>query len=131
MKEIAAKPYLLRAIYEWCGDSGLTPYLSVKVDPTTRVPKEYVKDGEIVLNISQNASRNLKLGNDLIQFTARFNGVSTEISIPIESVLAIFSKETGRGLFFHNKDNEPTKSESGPPIVTPPPRGKRRLKVVK
>lgn len=131
MKEIAAKPYLLRAIYEWCGDSGLTPYLSVKADPGTRVPKEYVKDGEIVLNIGQSASRNLKLGNDIIQFTARFNGVSTEISIPIDSVLAIFSKETGRGLFFHNKDGEPRKSDSGPPIVTPPPRGKRRLKVVK
>lgn len=131
MKEIAAKPYLLRAIYEWCGDSGLTPYLSVKVNDSTRVPKEYVKDGEIVLNISQTASRNLKLGNDLIQFTARFNGVSTEISIPIDSVLAIFSKETGRGLFFHAKDNEQQKSDSKPPPVTPPPRGKRRLKVVK
>ncbi|MGH8727784.1 MAG: ClpXP protease specificity-enhancing factor [Burkholderiales bacterium] len=130
MKEIAAKPYLLRAIYEWCGDSGLTPYLSVKVDPSTRVPKEYVKDGEIVLNISQTASRNLKLGNDVIQFTARFNGISTEISIPIDSVLAIFSKETGRGLFFHAKDSEPKKTDSGPPVA-PPPKGKRRLKVVK
>jgi stringent starvation protein B len=131
MKEIAAKPYLLRAIYEWCADSGLTPYLSVKVDENTRVPREYVKDGEIVLNISQTASRNLKLGNDVIQFTARFSGVSTEISIPIDSVLAIFSKETGRGLFFHNKDNEPKDSESNSPKLTPPPRGKRRLKIVK
>ncbi|MGH8770690.1 MAG: ClpXP protease specificity-enhancing factor [Burkholderiales bacterium] len=131
MKEIAAKPYLLRAIYEWCGDSGLTPYLSVKVDQHTRVPKEYVKDGEIVLNISQTASRNLKLGNELIQFTARFNGVSTEISVPIDSVLAIFSKETGRGLFFHAKEGEPKKTDNGSPIVTPPPRGRRRLKVVK
>jgi stringent starvation protein B len=131
MKEIAAKPYLLRAIYEWCGDSGLTPYLSVKVNDSTRVPKEYVKDGEIVLNISQTASRNLKLGNNLIQFTARFNGVSTEISIPIDSVLAIFSKETGRGLFFHAKDNEQQKSDGNPPPVKPPPRDKRRLKVVK
>jgi stringent starvation protein B len=130
MKEIAAKPYLLRAIYEWCGDSGLTPYLSVKVDENTRVPREYVKDGEIVLNISQTASRNLKLGNDLIQFTARFNGVSTEISIPIDSVLAIFSKETGRGLFFHNRNHEPKESDNGPPTVTPP-RGRRRFKVVK
>ena len=75
-------PYLIRAIWEWCVDNGLTPYIAVKVDGTTRVPMEYVRNGEIVLNISPDATRNLKIGNDLIQFSARFNGVSREVSVP-------------------------------------------------
>ncbi len=79
MAELSTKPYLIRAIYEWCSDSGLTPYLNVKVDETTKVPVEYVKNGEIVLNISQSATRNLTIGNDMIQFSARFNGVSREV----------------------------------------------------
>ena len=100
MTDPTTKPYLVRAIYEWCSDSGYTPYLSVKVDETTRVPLEYVKNGEIVLNISHDATRNITLGRDVVQFSARFNGVSREISVPIGAVAAIFAKENGQGLFF-------------------------------
>jgi stringent starvation protein B len=100
MTDPTTKPYLVRAIYEWCSDSGYTPYISVKVDETTRVPLEYVKNGEIVLNISQDATRNITLGRDVVQFSARFNGVSREISVPIHAVAAIFAKENGQGLFF-------------------------------
>ncbi|MBY0439479.1 MAG: ClpXP protease specificity-enhancing factor [Burkholderiales bacterium] len=100
MTDPTTKPYLVRAIYEWCSDSGYTPYLSVKVDASTRVPLEYVKNGEIVLNISQDATRNITLGRDVVQFSARFNGVSREISVPIGAVAAIFAKENGQGLFF-------------------------------
>lgn len=83
MAERSTKPYLVRAIHEWCSDSNLTPYLSVKVDANTRVPQEYVRDGEIVLNVSYDAVHKLTIGNDAIQFAARFNGVSRECSVPI------------------------------------------------
>jgi stringent starvation protein B len=95
-------PYLLRAIWEWCGDNGLTPYVAVKVDGGTRVPLEFVRNGEIVLNISSDATRNLKIGNDLIQFSARFSGVSREVSVPISAVAGIFAKENGQGMAFHS-----------------------------
>ena len=88
MAEVSTKPYFIRAIYEWCSDCGYTPYLSVKVDDRTRVPVEYVKNGEIVLNVSLNATRNLTINNELIQFSARFNGVSREVSIPVDRVQA-------------------------------------------
>ena len=100
MAELSTKPYLIRAIYEWCADCGFTPYLNVKVDQNTRVPMEYVKNGEIVLSVSQQATRNLTIGNDLIQFSARFNGVSREIAVPIYAVQSIFARENGRGVFF-------------------------------
>ena len=82
-------------------DNGFTPYIAVKVDSTTRVPMEYVRNGEIVLNISPDATRNLKIGNELIQFSARFNGVSREVSVPVAAVAGIFAKENGQGLAFH------------------------------
>ena len=98
MKEPSSTtPYLIRAIWEWCVDNGLTPYIAVKVDGTTRVPMEYVRNGEIVLNISADATRNLKIGNDLIQFSARFNGTSREVSVPVPTVSGIFAKENGQG----------------------------------
>ncbi len=100
MKETTTTPYLIRAIFEWCCDNGLTPYIAVKVDDNTRVPAEYVKKGEIVLNLSPDATRNLKIGNELIQFSARFAGVSRELSVPIPAVTGIFAKETGQGLAF-------------------------------
>ena len=101
MPELSTKPYLIRAIYEWCADSSFTPYLNVKVDLNTRVPQEYVKNGEIVLSMSQQATRNLTIGNELIQFSARFNGVSREITVPIYAVQSVFARENGRGVFFH------------------------------
>ena len=82
MAEVSTKPYFIRAIYEWCSDCGFTPYLSVRVDDRTRVPIEYVKNGEIVLNVSLNATRNLTINNELVQFSARFNGVSREVTHP-------------------------------------------------
>jgi stringent starvation protein B len=100
MRELSTKPYLIRAIHEWCSDSDHTPYISVKVDAETRVPEEYVRDGEIILNISQDAAYHLTLGNDLIQFSARFNGVTREISIPVSAVQGIFAKESSQGILF-------------------------------
>ena len=100
MADVSTKPYFIRAIYEWCSDCGFTPYLSVRVDDTTRIPMEYVKNGEIVLNVSLNATRNLTINNELIQFSARFNGVSREVSIPVDRVQGIFARENGQGAFF-------------------------------
>jgi stringent starvation protein B len=112
-------------------DSGLTPYLSVRVNERTRVPAEYVKNGQIILNISQDATRNLTLGNDLIQFSTRFNGISRELSIPMETVIGIFAKENGQGLFFNDvpsATNQNTGEDSPPPSA---PNGKPRLQIIK
>ena len=100
MPDLSTKPYLMRAIYDWCVDSGHTPYLSVTVDSATRVPMEYVKDGQIVLNIGPIAVEHFKIGNDLIEFSARFNGAGREISIPVGAVSAIYARENGQGLSF-------------------------------
>lgn len=114
MRELSTKPYLIRAIYEWCSDSDHTPYISVKVDDQTRVPEEYVRDGEIILNISQDAAYHLTLGNDLIQFSARFNGVTREISIPVSAVQGIFAKESSQGILFPPEErSDASQTESG------------------
>ena len=99
-KEASTTPYLIRAIFEWCCDNGLTPYIAVKVDETTKVPMEYVKNGEIVLNVGATATRKLTIDNDWIQFTARFNGASQEVAVPMNAVSGIFAKETGYGFAF-------------------------------
>ena len=96
----STQPYLIRAWFEWCNDNGLTPYLSVRADRTVQVPREFVKDGEIVLNISYDATNALKLGNDYIEFSARFGGIPREIMIPVSRVVAIFARETGQGMGF-------------------------------
>lgn len=111
----STKPYLLRAIYEWCTDNGYTPYLAAMVDAQTRVPREFVKDGEIVLNISFSATSGLKMDNDLIHFSARFGGVSREISVPVDNVVAIYAKENGQGMAFEvsrpsSRDPNPDKT---------------------
>jgi stringent starvation protein B len=100
MSEQSAKPYLVRAICEWCADNGLTPFLAVKVDARTRVPAAFVKNGEIVLNISTTATRRLTIDNDWVQFNARFAGVSQEVSVPMAAVSGVFAKETGYGFAF-------------------------------
>ena len=100
MSEQAAKPYLVRAICEWCADNGLTPYLAVKVNAQTRVPAAFVKNGEIVLNVSNSATRRLTIDNDWVQFSARFSGVSQEVAVPMNAVSGIFAKETGYGFAF-------------------------------
>jgi stringent starvation protein B len=117
MPDISTKPYLLRAIYEWCTDSGFTPYLAVKVDAATTVPMEYVKKGEIILNISYGATSGLKMDNDAITFRARFNGVSRELYIPVHNVLAIYANENGQGMAF---DVSATAAETAP-STTPEP----------
>ncbi len=103
----ATKPYLVRAIWEWCADNGYTAYLAVQVDEDTRVPVEFVKNGEIILNISGDATHKLTMGNDLIQFSARFGGVSRECSVPMSAVRGIFARENGEGMFFQAQQNEP------------------------
>jgi stringent starvation protein B len=100
MSEQSAKPYLVRAICEWCADSGFTPYLAVKVNAETRVPAGFVKNGEIVLNVSASATRRLTIDNDWVQFSARFGGASQEVSVPMNAVAGIFAKETGYGFAF-------------------------------
>ncbi len=100
MSEQSAKPYLVRAICEWCADNGLTPYLAVKVNAQTRVPAAFVKNGEIVLNISTSATRKLTIDNDWVQFSARFSGSSQEVAVPMSAVSGIFAKETGYGFAF-------------------------------
>ncbi len=128
-RERSTKPYLIRAICEWCSDSGLTAYLSVKVDGNTRVPMEHVKNGEIVLNISPDAAHRLTVGDDIIQFAARFSGVSRECSVPITAVQGVFAKENSQGLFFQPEQGSAAPSESEPP--PPAPGGKPRLQIVK
>ena len=96
----STKPYLLRAIYEWCVDNGYTPYVSVVVDARTRVPMEYVRDGEIVLNIGPLATNRLQIGNELIECSARFAGTVRELSIPVAAVAAIYARENGHGMSF-------------------------------
>jgi len=96
----STRPYLIRALYEWCTDNGFTPYVAVLVDDTVQVPREYVKNNEIVLNISFGATSSLKLGNDFIEFKARFAGSAREIHVPIGRVIAIYARENGQGMAF-------------------------------
>ena len=140
MSEPSTKPYLMRAIYDWCVDGGFTPYLSVTVDATTRGPLEYVKDGQIVLNVGPHAVDRFKLGNEMIEFSARFNGAGREISIPIGAVSAIYARENGQGLSFEvtGADAAATaipaqvSNETGKPPPEPPrPSGKPSLRRVK
>ena len=128
MAEIpSTKPYLIRAIHEWCLDQGFTPYLGVSVDARTRVPREHVKDGQIVLNLGPDATHQLVMGNELITFSARFNGVAQALSIPVENIAAIYARENGQGMAFEvapyvegtAKDTEVAEPE---PQVVPPAR---------
>jgi stringent starvation protein B len=100
LESTSTRPYLIRALYDWCTDNGLTPYVAVLVDDTVQVPREYVKNGEIVLNISFDATSSLKLGNEFIEFKARFAGTARGIMVPINRVLAIYARENGQGMAF-------------------------------
>ena len=131
MSEISTKPYLLRALYEWCVDNGYTPHLAVKVDSRTQVPQEYVKNGEITLNVSPNAVHKLQMGNELVEFSARFGGVARQIALPVANIYALYAKETGGGMAFDADGAKPlvqTKAESElvpsntrPPAALPAP----------
>lgn len=118
MSETSTKPYLLRALYEWCTDNGYTPYIVVVVDGSTRVPAEFVKNGEIVLNLSFDATANLKIDNDFVYFKARFGGVAREIEVPVGNVSAIYARENGQGMSFEvQRDEESTRKKK--PRVEP------------
>ncbi|MGV3655606.1 MAG: ClpXP protease specificity-enhancing factor [Noviherbaspirillum sp.] len=125
MTETSTKPYLLRAIYEWCTDNGYTPYLAVMVDAGTQVPREYVKNDEIVLNISFSATSGMKMDNDFIHFHARFGGVSREIVVPVDNVVAIYARENGQGMAFEvvkkpaGADATPDSGEESPAASSP------------
>lgn len=129
MSELSTRPYLIRAIYEWCVDSALTPYLAVKVDGQTEVPVAYVKNGEIVLSLSTSAVRNLELGNEYITCAGRFGGASFNVIVPVGAVIGIFAKENGQGLMFQPEDGPPPGPKltgSDKPVAQTP-----RLKIVK
>lgn len=96
----STRPYLIRALHEWCSDNGFAPYLAVRVDGSVQVPMEYVNDGEIVLNLSLEATSGLRLGNDFIEFTARFGGKPHDIMVPVGRVTAIYARENGQGMAF-------------------------------
>ena len=96
----STRPYLVRALHEWCTDNGFTPYVAVLVDETVQVPREYVNNGEIVLNVSFDATSGMQLSNEFIQFKARFGGVAREIVVPMGRVIAIYAKENGQGMAF-------------------------------
>ena len=153
--EISTKPYLLRALYEWCVDNGYTPHLAVKVDSRSQVPSEYVRNGEITLNVSPSAVHKLQMGNELIEFSARFAGVARQISVPVAGVYALYARETGQGMTFEidaakpalqsdagkespkaGPSNEPGQAALPVPVTTPteptkPTGGKPQLRRIK
>ena len=138
-QETSTKPYLLRALYEWCVDNGYTPHLAVKVDSRAQVPSEYVRNGEITLNVSPSAVHKLQMGNELIEFSARFAGVARQISVPVACVYALYARETGHGMTFEVDAARPaaqaeaereagpeageggSSNEAGPSLVPPAP----------
>ena len=131
----STKPYMVRAMHEWCVDNGFTPYLAVEVDDGTRVPMAYVKDGQIVLNINYTATRDLMISNDAVTFSARFSGVSMDIYVPMSAVRGIFARENGQGLFFDpdmtgGEAPSDESAESGGEEPEPPPK-KPALRIVK
>jgi stringent starvation protein B len=107
----STRPYLIRALHDWCTDNGFTPYLAVYVDQTVQVPREYVKNNEIVLNVSFDATSQLQLGNEFIEFKARFGGVARDIAVPVDHVIAIYARENGQGMAFPVPN--PVSSETG------------------
>lgn len=120
----STRPYLVRALYEWCTDNGFTPYVAVLVDESVQVPREYVKDGEIVLNISFDATQRLELTNDFISFKARFGGVARDIHVPMDRVVAIYARENGQGMAFPQPvpgATAPSAAADTPTTDTPPP----------
>lgn len=123
------QPYLLRALFDWITDNGLTPYLLVNADynDETEVPRQYVEDGKIILNISPTAVQGLTLDDDWVSFRARFSCQQTSVYFPTPAVLAIYARENGKGMFFQAEEEAKNSEEIAPP---PPPRPPRRQKPV-
>jgi stringent starvation protein B len=103
----STRPYLIRALHEWCTDNAFTPYIAVRVDGSVQVPREHVQNGEIVLNVSLDATSSLKLGNEFIEFRARFGGVAREVQVPVGRVMAIYARENGQGMAFPLEEPDP------------------------
>jgi stringent starvation protein B len=116
MAETSTKPYMIRALHEWCTDNGYTPQIVVRVDQNTMVPPAHIRDGQITLNIGTMATKSLVLGNDSIEFQARFNGVTENLYIPVGAVTALYARETGAGMGFEveepRADNTPAANAS-------------------
>jgi stringent starvation protein B len=125
----STRPYLIRALHDWCTDNGFTPYVAVFVDASVQVPAEYVKNNEIVLNVGFEATSGLKLGNDFIEFKARFGGVPREILVPIDHVVAIYARENGQGMAFPmpTADAAAEPQPLAPPVPAKPPATGLRL----
>lgn len=137
MSESSTKPYLLRALHDWCTDNGHTPHIVVQVDENTVVPMAHIQDGQITLNIGLLATNQLVIGNEYIEFQARFNGVTEDIFVPIAAVSAIFARETGAGMGFETSPSsayETEPSSATPDDTTPPkdpPQNRGHLRIVK
>ena len=116
----STRPYLIRALHDWCTDNGFTPYVAVYVDASVQVPMEYVKNNEIVLNIGLEATNALRLGNEFIEFKARFGGMSRDIVVPVDHVVAIYARENGQGMAFPVPADAAAKPEAPPPEARPP-----------
>jgi stringent starvation protein B len=126
---IPLKPFLVRAIYEWIVENGLTPYMLVDASrPMVIVPRQYVQDGKIILNLNPHAVVGLSLGNQSIAFSARFGGTPMQVDVPLTAVLALYAKETGKGMVFDQEEEEETPPESPSPA---PKKGRPALKVIK
>ena len=119
----STRPYLIRALHDWCTDNGFTPYIAVQVDRSVQVPLEYVSNNEIVLNVGFDATNGLDLGNEFIQFKARFGGVAREIVVPVDHVVAIYARENGQGMAFPAPASEadPAGAQSPAPRAAPKP----------
>ena len=110
----STRPYLIRALHEWCSAHGFTPHLAVQVGPGVRVPMEFVRDGQITLNVSLDATQGLQLGNEWIEFKARFGGTPREVQVPVERVLAIYARENGQGMAFPAPEAAASEVEPAP-----------------
>ena len=117
----STRPYLIRALHDWCTDNGFTPYVAVFVDASVKVPVEYVKNNEIVLNVGFEATSGLKLGNDFIEFKARFGGSSRDIVVPVDHVIAIYARENGQGMAFPVPTDAPAGTQPAGDAAPKPP----------
>ena len=130
-----SRPYFVRAIYEWILDNDLTPYLLVNATyPNAQVPVEYIRDGRIILNLTPSAIRNLHMGNEQVEFSARFGGQARNLFVPIGAILGVYAKENGKGMFFDENEIPPPDDQGGQSteeVSRPKPSGKPSLKVIK
>ncbi|MEE9321863.1 MAG: ClpXP protease specificity-enhancing factor [Granulosicoccus sp.] len=140
----SSRPYLIRALYEWIVDNGFTPYMLVDTaQDVVEVPRAFIENGRIILNISPEATHSLALGNDAVTFNARFSGAAMDVRVPVSSVLAIYARENGQGMMFNESDDTPPEPDPGDGTgsadaaeksdrPSPPPETKRpNLKIVK